>query len=312
MPVTEGAVRAFLTDRFGDETQDVSPVRRQGEWSRAFSFRRGTAHYIARFSALREDFDKDQVAARYRASGLPTPVILEVGAALGGFYAISERVAGGYLDELDERGMRGVLPALFAALDAARSIDLSEASGYGGWDRYGTAPFANWRDWLLDIATDRPTRLGPSRRAPLEASPAGTAAFDEGFARMRELVERCPEAKHVVHQDLLNYNVLVTGDRVAAVLDWGSSVYGDFLYDIAWLSFWWPWFPAWADIDIVEKAARHYRSIGLTVPAFAERLRCYELHIGLDGQTYSAARQDWTHLGATVHRTLELARRPLP
>jgi thiamine kinase-like enzyme len=41
---------------------------------------------------------------------------------------------------------------------------------------------------------------------------------------------------HLVHSDLLHYNVLVAADRVTAVLDWGSSLYGDFLFDLAWLS----------------------------------------------------------------------------
>ena len=88
----------------------------------------------------------------------------------------------------------------------------------------------------------------------------------------------CPEARYLVHSDLLNNNVLAAGDRVAAVLDWGCAVYGDFVYDLAW--FWQSWYPAWHAIDFEREAAHHYEAIGLDVPNLKERLHCYEVHIG--------------------------------
>ena len=58
---------------------------------------------------------------------------------------------------------------------------------------------------------------------------------------------------------------------------------GDFLYDLAWLCFWQPWYPAWQRIDFEQEARRHYDAIGLDVPHFEERLCCCQLHIGLAG-----------------------------
>jgi hygromycin-B 4-O-kinase len=267
--------------------------------------------YVVRFSEFREDFDKDLYVSRIATSGLPTPRLVEIGQAFDGFYAVSERSSGGYLDELDGDAMLRVMPALFETLDEARTVTLARDAGFGVWSGNGHAPHATWREALLDVAIDRPTRLGPSRRAALAASPLGTDAFDEVFGIMAPLVTRCPEQRHLVHADLLNFNVLVADGRVDAILDWGSSMFGDFLYDIAWLSFWWPFFPNWRGIDIAAAAARHYESIGLAVPAFAERLRCYELHIALDGMLYSAGRRDWTHLEATTRHALEVANGPL-
>jgi hypothetical protein len=79
---------------------------------------------IIRFSPLDEDFAKDRLAARYRSQDLPIPPIIELGEAFEGFYAISERVVGGYLDGLDGPRMRGLLPSLFVALDALRLADV--------------------------------------------------------------------------------------------------------------------------------------------------------------------------------------------
>ena len=74
-------------------------------------------------------------------------------------------------------------------------------------------------------------------------SPTATATFEEGYGRLKELVEFCPEDRHLVHEDLMNFNVLVDRDRISAVLDWGSSIYGDFLYDLVKIVFYEPWYP---------------------------------------------------------------------
>src|SRR5207245_3235770 len=134
----------FLHRRFGDES-DVAAVARQGEWSRAFFYRRSGNHYVIRFSAYREDFDKDRFAWSIGTPRLPIPEVVEIGEGLGGFYAITARSRGAYLDELDEAGIRRVLPALLATLDAQRMIRLAPATGYGVWSGDGRAPHADWR-----------------------------------------------------------------------------------------------------------------------------------------------------------------------
>lgn len=297
---------AFLADRFHGDAGAVSPVG-QGEWSKAYTFCRAGAEYVIRFSALREDFAKDRLAARYASRDLPIPRVIELGEAFGGFYAISERMPGGYLDELDEVRMRAILPSLFAALDAARHVDLSASTGYGAWDADRTAPHTSWRAALLDVAIDRPTDRTHGWRKRLASSPTGSGPFDKALARLQSLVDACPDERHLLHCDLLHYNVLVLGDRISAVIDWGCSTYGDFLYDLAWFLYWWPWYPAWHAIDFRSEAVRHYRSIGLDVPHLEERLRCYEVHIGLDAQAYSAFTGRWADLEATARRTLEIA-----
>jgi hygromycin-B 4-O-kinase len=124
-------------------------------------------------------------------------------------------------------------------------------------------------------------------------------------------VPACPEERHLVHADLLHDNVLVADGRVSGIFDWGCSLYGDFLYDIAWLSFCSPLFPAWRCVDYAAEARFHYAAIGLRVPDFAARLRCYELHIGLAAQAYNAFKGRWGELEAMAQRTLALARAPL-
>ena len=85
-------------------------------------------------------------------------------------------------------------------------------------------------------------------------------------------------------------------------------MYGDFLYDIAWLVFWSPWYPAWQGIDFWEEAVRHFEAIGLDVPHVEERLRCYQIHIGLDSLKYNAFMERWDNLEAVASQTLAVAR----
>lgn len=302
----EAAATDFLRERFGAAAR-IS-VTRPGEWSAAYAVRTADADVVVRFSAYDEDFEKDAYAARYRSAALPIPPIVEWGPALGGFYAVAERVSGEHLDGLDEARTQRVLPSLFSALDAMRAIDLSAASGCGLWRADGRTAYPTWRATLLGIATEPATRGAPGWREVLEPSSTGVGPFEEGYARLRELVEHCPEERHLVHDDLINFNVLVDGDQISGVLDWGSSMYGDFLYDLAKLVFYQAWFPAWRSIDFAAEARAHYDAIGLAVPHFAERLRCYCTRIGLADMAYSAFRKRWDEVARKAERTLELAR----
>ena len=302
----ESGARNFLRSRFGATAQVT--VMRPGEWSAAYAVRTADRDLVARFSAYDEDFEKDAYAARYASPDLPIPPIIEWGAVGDGFYAVARRMPGVHLDGLDETSMRRVLPSLLATLDAVRAVNVFAGAGYGGWRADGSTWYPTWHDYLVGVAEGRATRGSPGWRELLRYSPTHTATFEEGFERIHELVELCPEDRHVVHEDLMNFNVLVDGDRVSAMLDWGSSIYGDFLYDFAKLVFYQPWRPQWRAIDFAAAARTHYETLGVAVPHFAERLRCYCLREGISGMAYSAFRQRWAEVDRKARRVLEFAR----
>lgn len=296
----------FLAARGGSEVADLAPIGR-GEWSCAYAYRQGGRAWVIRFSATDEDFQKDRLAARFAAPALPIPAVAEVGEAEGRFYAIAERIYGTFLDELDAAQMRAALPSLLAMFDAMRRVDLSGTHGYGVWGADGNAPHVSWREALLNVGSDRPGTRIQGWRARLETSPIGMAAFDMAFARLQQLTPYLPEARHLVHSDLLNFNVLVDGEKISAVLDWGCAMYGDFLYDLAWFLFWQPWYAAWRKIDFLGEAAHHFAMIGLEVPHLEERLCACQTHIGLDSLAYNASKERWEILAEVAERTLAVA-----
>ena len=308
LPVTVAEVTDVLLARLGLGVSDVAALG-SGAWSSAYTFRYQGQGLVVRFSTLDEDFRKDRIAAGYRSAMLPVPGIIEFGALPGGYYAISERAYGFPLDSLSPSDLSAALPSVLATLDALRAVDVSAFTGYGLWDAAGHAQHHSWRHALLSCNEDRP----PDNRlhgwpARLEAIPAAMSAFSEAYQRLAELTPYCPEARHLIHSDLTNGNVLVQHGAVTAVFDWGSACYGDFLYDLAWLEFSRWWIPAWSTVDIAGTAQRHYAVIELDVPHFQERLLCYQLHIGLESMAYNAFQGRMDNLIKVTEHTLRLAR----
>jgi hygromycin-B 4-O-kinase len=295
----------FVRRRYGSRASGLTPLG-AGGWSRAYAFTLDGRDLVVRFGAYGEDFAKDQRMADFSSALLPIPAVLELGEAPGGFFAVSRRAYGDFLDELDSDGMRAVLPRLLTALRAAWRIDLSTTDGYGGWRSDGSAPHASWRDALLDITLSRPNPRLQGWREALETSPTGAGPFDAGAAALRTLVDKCPEDRQLIHNDLLNRNILVRGGEITAVLDWGNSMYGDGAYDLALLSYAWPWYPRWSDIDIEGVITEHMAAVGENLPNLDDRLRCCQVHIALDAQAYTAFIGRWDDLAAHAWRTMTL------
>jgi len=286
---------------FGDRARDLAPLA-AGEWSRAYSLTLDRHEVVIRFGAYLDDFEKDRVMSRYSSAALPIPKVLEVGEAESGFYAVSERAPGTPLDELDESGMRTLLPRLLDALEALQELEPRDHHGFGLWRLDGTAPSETWAEALLTVA-DRSERMAGWRER-LDASPQDAEVFDAGVEKLRRLAPRLPDLRSIVHSDLLNRNVLVDAGRLTGVIDWGNALYGDPLYDIAWLLYWWAWYPAWQGIDLQESLDRHWYAHGGPPARMQERLLCYLIHIGLAHVAYSAFKERPEHLRRNAEQLL--------
>ena len=281
-------------------------------WSAAFAFRERGADYVVRFHQRRDDLEKDMVAERFQNGALRVPHIVEIGDytshgyARGG-YAISDRVHGRLIDDLNVVEMRASLPFLFQALDALRIADLSGTIGFGRWNRHGNASSSNWREYLVD------QEVGELARQNLESAGATDDllnAYDVGLAAIAN-VARDDVPRHAVHNDLLYRNVMLD-DNGVVLLDWGASIFGDFLYDHALLSFWWPWYSSrWGQIDIDDEIARHFATTGLEIAHYAQRMRACQLDIGVTHIVFQATHADWESARWTAARTLSLASAPL-
>lgn len=303
--VDRDSAARFLTERFGEEAAAVTELG-GGDWSRAYAFRRQGRDLVVRFGPYMEDFVRDRKATAFAGPDLPVPAVLEIGEAEGGYYAISERCFGTFLEQFDEEGWRRLLPALLRGLDHLRSI---EPPGRGvDWTGEDVGRPLTWREWLLESLEDRSGGRVSGWRETLRETPEIENIFVSGERALRAMVPACPELRHVIHRDLLNRNVLVARDasRLEAVFDWGCSMAGDFLYELAWFTFWSPSYPALDGLDLRRIFREHYRAIGLEVELFAQRLACYELQIGLEHIAYCAFTRRAADLQAVARRTQDV------
>jgi hygromycin-B 4-O-kinase len=308
MNLTVDQAQDFLTKHSTQEVTAVVPLS-GGEWSQAFGFKRDGKDYVVRFGENKDDYLRDQLAVKYSAADLPIPKVLEVGDALDGCYAISERAFGIMLDRLERPALESAMPSLFNTMDAIREADISGTTGYGTLQINGNGNHTSWASVLLDVANDRPSQKIHGWRDGLEKSPVGIEPFEKAYDALIELAQDLPVIRTLVHNDLLNNNVLVYNDEISGVIDWANALYGDFLYDLAQFTFWEPIYEPIKGIDWESAALKHYESIGLEVPAFKQRLNCCMVNMGLGAQCYYGFTKNWTYLEAVAKRTLKLAKK---
>ncbi len=293
--------RNFLTRRFGIDGKGVELVG-EGAWSRCFGFTHNGAELVVRFGRHVEDFERDRLAARFASANLPIPQVIEIDEAFGAWYCVSTRASGTPLEKLDAAEWTSTVPSVLAALDALRTADITGTTGLGAWDSEGNAAHSTWEAFLGDVINDRPDARTSGWKRRLVDAPGGDEAFMRGYDTMLDLAPAFPGRRSLVHNDVLNRNALAAGGRVTSVFDWGCSIYGDFVYELATIVFWSPWYPQIEQSDMFSRALDHYADMGLDVANFDERFRCCALHIGLVHIAYNAFLGDFDTLRMTEQR----------
>jgi hygromycin-B 4-O-kinase len=268
-----------------------------GAWSTAYALTIAGRAMVLRVSRYGGDFAKDEAVSAVVGGTLPVPAVTARGETGGWAYAVSERLTGTTLDDLDAGALTAVLPDLFDVMDTISRIEVG-GHGYGVWEPSRAAPHRTWSEYLL--AVDHETPRVPGWRAALAASAIGLEPFDRGLATLRRLAPDLPDRRRLIHGDLLARNVLVEGDRISGVLDWGSARFGDPLYDAAWLLYCWGWYPQWSSVDIEAAIGRRWNPD----PA---ALRAYRIHIGLGSIGYCATRDRWDDVALNAEWLLALS-----
>ena len=285
-----------------------------GFWSTAFAYRVENRELVLRLGTVREGFEMDRRAMAFAGPDLPVPDVLEIGEALGQTYAISVRHHGRFLETIrpNEAAIAG--SAIEQTLAALRAVPANPASPAAWYPNDGTMEGSTWRGWLTDGLVDDPARRVSGWRKILAADGELDRLFQGCEQRIGELLDACPERRDLVHGDLLNRNVLIAEDaaRITAVFSWKCSVRGDFLFDVAWCTFWAPWHPGIAAVDLWNRTVNSPLLSGETLEGAALRHHCYELQIGANHLGWNAWTGDEEELRAVAkHTERVLARGPL-
>jgi len=272
----------FLKENFSDGISSLEPVV-GGEASQAFGFNVGNKVYIIRVNKHYSlGFKKDQYAyLNFSRYDLAIPKILQIGKIDSEYrYCISERAEGLTLNAMTAEAVAELSEPIFDSLDKIHAIDISNYSGYGKWDADAVGVASSWNEYLLTVnkyieaTSDKPGLFE-------------TSFLDEGlwrhlYSRMVKLLEYCPKEKFLIHGDYGFGNILVKDRVITGIIDWESSMYGDYLFDIAWLGFW------SKRSDYVQLYLNRSELKGNQIDNFQERIKCYQLYIGLGALSFYA------------------------
>jgi aminoglycoside phosphotransferase (APT) family kinase protein len=303
-------VAAFLGGRPG--TADGLEALTGGAWSSAWAYRARGEELVVRFGPEVSWYEADRMAMAFGGPDLPVPEIREIGTTPSGrAYAISVRHHGRFLEDTPA-GQAGAITATLTRLLLALYLVPAGPDAPVVWHQPG-APAGSWREFLLAGLADDPGKPVHGWSAALAGDQELAALSAAAAARVRALVEACPERRDLVHGDLLHGNVLVSPDalRVEAVLSWKCSVRGDFLFDAAWCSFWAPFHPGIATVDPLPgllRAPAVRAEPGALLDA-AARHHCYELRIGFTHLGWNVWTGDRAGLAATARRLAEVLER---
>ena len=284
--VSDAAMLALLHDQFDAPVTDVVPVE-GGSVARTFAFRAGNQEYIIRFNLdrmLGANFPKEAYLWQKLASTLiPMPPVLQVGRLGDLHYAISRKMPGVMLMHLPPGEIEGLLPQIMETHDILHHVDVSDTHGYGVFDAHGQGMNTSWGTFLRLIAyEEREEDYFGIWHHLFEDTFLERDVFDHIYEHMLRLLPYCPEERYLVHGGLSLANLLADGGQLTAVLDWLDARYGDFVYDVAIPDFWTP------SLHLRERFRTHYEELKIPVPAYDERVLCYQCYLTLSAMRFYA------------------------
>lgn len=290
--INKDLVLDFLKENFDASITNIEFIS-GGESSQAFSFHSDKGNFVIRINSNKRSFEKDEYAFNTFASEkIPIPKIVRIGQIDEKYYfAISTLAIGKIINELTEEEYQETFPDLLRVLDEIHAIDISKYSGYGSWDLNRIGKFQSWKDSVLSV------NEYPTKENLFEVSFLERAVWNKIFTHIQELVKFCPEEKWLVHGDYGHNNAISDGRKITGVLDWAESIYGDFIYDIAWLSF-------WNSKEHAKQIDTYYSQ--KEISNFAERLLCYKLCIGLSALSFFAYSEQKEKYESTKERIFNL------
>lgn len=291
--IDQEIVFLYIKNNFDNSISSLDFIN-GGEMSQAFSFRTNKGNFVIRVNTSSRSFYKNQYAFQhFGGKGIPIPEIIKIGQIDDVYhFAISYKAEGKHIMDLTEEEYIKTLPSLLSTMDAIHGLDIKETNGFGKWNLNGIGAYNTWKDFILAV------KEYPEKENLFEISFLEKDIWQKIYLKMEELMEFCPEERFLVHGDYGNNNAVSDGEKVTGVFDWADSLYGDFLYDIAWIIFW------LKKLKRIKQIEDYYRSKNIS--NFGQRLLCYKLRIGLSSISFYAYSKQKDKYDSIKQRTLDL------
>jgi hygromycin-B 4-O-kinase len=291
--IDQEIVFSYIKNNFDNSISNLEFIN-GGEMSQAFSFKTDKGNFVIRVNKDSRSFYKDKYTfEHFGGKGVPIPKITEIGQIDDFYYfAISEKAEGKHITALTDEEYKKTLPSLLEIMDIIHNLDIKETKGFGKWNLEGVGSYNTWKDFILAV------KEYPEKENLFETSFLEKEIWQKIYSKMKELMLVCPEDRFLVHGDYGNNNAVSNGDKVTGVFDWAESSYGDFLYDIAWITFW------LKKPERIKEIEDYYES--KNIANFKQRLLCYKLRIGLSSISFYAYSNQKDKYDSIRQRTLDL------
>jgi hygromycin-B 4-O-kinase len=284
--VADSRVLALLNEHYSTPVTDLVRVE-GGLVARTFAFRTGERDYIIRFNLdrmLNSNFPKEAyVWQKLASTAIPMPPVLNVGRLGDLHYAISLRMPGTTLSNFSPQELGQMFPQIIETIHAIHQVDVADTQGYGVFDDRGSGMCSSWHGFLRQIIDEEEEQDYFGKWHSLfDETFLERAAFEEIYQHMVRLLEFCPEDRYLVQGSLSLANMLALPGKLTAVLDWLDARYGDFVYDVAILDYWTPL------LRVRERFQQFYQQREILVPAYPERILCYQCYVTLAAMRFYA------------------------
>ena len=189
---------------FNPDTELVILFRRKGEFAKEI--------------AVRKLLDN---------SAVPAPKIIASGEATNILdYLIVEKAEGVVVD--DDADVRTCIEAVMPVFTKISSTDHRRA-GFGFWNPITLdAPFKTWKEFILDMTTGDWSVCRDQESVYI------------AHELIKKYLDKLPEQNALLHGDMSGGNFFVGNGKTTAVIDWELSMFGDPIYEYAYMTVFYP------------------------------------------------------------------------
>jgi hygromycin-B 4-O-kinase len=201
-------------------------------------------------------------------------------------FVITEEVHGVALESLSENEVKELFPLIIEAAISISNVDISNANGYGWLNEDGNGMSPSWKTHINSVNEEESEELFYGKWHKLfDDTFLDKKAFDHYFSKLIKLNSSLPEDRYFQHGNFSLANILVHEKELQAIIDWQDARYGDFLYDLAYLSFWLS--PSLNDF-LIEIAKPYFETAYGPIENYYKRINSYKYFIGLDSLRFFA------------------------
>lgn len=263
-------INSLIIKNFGKPPTKLSLIA-SGEISTAYSFGIDTKKYVLRLADRNNGFINDSfIAKNFSSPQLFIPATLFLGQLDNKYYSITQKCSGRLIENLDYNHRLNLLANFIKITHLFHSLPLESNVGFGPINMQGNGSFLSWSEYLLS-QTPVASELWPS------------GYFYKLQRQISNKLTILPSLRSLIHGDYGFNNVFAQRGKISGVIDWSDVKYGDFVYDIAYLSFW------SKSLDYSKLFFNYYLSQKtLNLNHYFTRFQIYTIHLGIDLLNYFA------------------------